>query len=142
MTFERLAGASPTDAAATLLAERKQTAAYVLTRLGPEKAAAVLSVMPPDVASDVLLRMREGREPVEWAVEVIERELERDSSKTRRLAGGPEYVAKTINKIEPELLKRILVATEDEESGRALRDDLTTEKLADINLTGEKYELS
>jgi hypothetical protein len=46
--------------------------------------------------------------------------------------------------MELDTLKKFFLATDeiDEEASNEIKDDVTDNKLADLNLTGDKYELS
>ena len=142
--FTELAKCDDEEVVYVLSKEYPQVAAYVLSRLGTDKATNVLSAMEPGLAADLVLRTRSMGSPKKWATDLAKEVLDRASSGTYDFFDGKKFAAVVVNSMELDTLKKFFLAADEinEETSNEIREDVTDSKLADLNLTGEKYELS
>lgn len=100
--------------------EHPQTIALLLSHLGPEKAGAVIRLLPPDIRADVTMRIAyldditpEALSDIEDAVKDALKGL---GSASKHKMGGIEYVADFLNKLDKRATNEILEAITGENS--------------------------
>ncbi len=109
-----------------LIKEQSQTIALILAYMLPDKAAQVMSLLPDDIRSDVVMRMA-NLDPVSPEIlqdieDVIENEIKSIGALTSEQVGGIEAVAEVFNQMDKSSMTEIL--TEVEEQDPELADNI------------------
>ncbi len=99
--------------------EHPQTTALILTQLNPTQAAAVLSELPPELQTEVSLRVATMEKISPEILKEIEATLEAhfgtDSARDLSVSGGAKAIAEILNLIDTTAEKNILQSLEAED---------------------------
>jgi flagellar motor switch protein FliG len=119
-TFDALQKADPQQLAKFIHNEHPQTIALVLSHLNPSQAAALLFSLPPEMRSDVALRMASldqiSPEVISKIAGIIGQKLKALGEISRESYGGVKAVAEMMNRLDSGTSKEILEAVEDVDS--------------------------
>ncbi|HEY1310415.1 MAG TPA: flagellar motor switch protein FliG [Pseudolabrys sp.] len=122
--WEKLANVQEEVLANYLKNEYPQTVAVVLSKLRPEHAARVLSILPADFALDVVNRMLKmesvQKEVIERVEQTLRTEFMSNLSQTRR-RDLHEVMAEIFNNFDRQTETRFITALEEENRGAAER---------------------
>lgn len=117
--FDALQKADPQQLAKFIHNEHPQTIALVLSHLGPTQAAALLTSLPPEMRTDVAMRMAHidqiSPDIIQKIASVIEQKLRTLGEFSRESYGGVRAVAEMINRLDLNVSKDILNAIEQED---------------------------
>lgn len=98
--------------------EHPQTIALILTQLRPQQAATVLSDLPPELQTDVALRVatmeKISPEILSQIESVLERQFDTGGAGEVSVSGGAKQIAEILNLMETTSEKRILKSVENE----------------------------
>lgn len=115
-SFDTLQKADPQQLAKFIHNEHPQTIALILSHLIPPQAAALLSSLPPDLRTDVAMRMAHldqiSPEIVAKIAGVIDQKLKSLGQFVRESTGGVRAVADMINRLDTGVSKEILHSIE------------------------------
>jgi flagellar motor switch protein FliG len=118
--LNRLKKAAPDLLLGVLRGEHPQTLALILAHLDVRQAAAVIEVMEPDLASEVLFRVARMDKVSPDMVALVEQGLgskaDLSLSQEMTLSGGPQAVANVLN-ITPPSVEKALLASISERDG-------------------------
>jgi flagellar motor switch protein FliG len=118
-SFESLQRADPQQLAKFIHAEHPQTIALVLSHLNASQAAALLFSLPPEIRSDVVLRMASleqiSPEVVGRIAGIIGQKLKALGEFSRESYGGVRAVAEMMNRLDSTTSREILAAIEEKE---------------------------
>lgn len=110
--FQFLKKADPGQVTSFIQEEHPQTIALIIAHLNPSMAAIILSALPQDVQSDVVLRVaamdRTAPEIVHEVEKVLERKMAAVFSQGFTFAGGVKDVAEILNRVERATEKTIM----------------------------------
>jgi flagellar motor switch protein FliG len=110
--FQFLKKADPGQITSFIQEEHPQTIALIVAHLNPSMAAIILSALPQEVQSDVVLRVaamdRTAPEIVHEVEKVLERKMAAVFSQGFTFAGGVKDVAEILNRIERATEKSIM----------------------------------
>lgn len=110
--FQFLKKADPSQITSFIQEEHPQTIALIVAHLNPGMAAIILSGLPQDVQSDVVLRVatmdRTAPEIVHEVEKVLERKMAAVFSQGFTFAGGVKDVAEILNRVERATEKSIM----------------------------------
>lgn len=110
--FEGVRKIDPAQLAGFIQTEHPQTVAVILAHLLPEQAAVVLSSLPPDRQSDVLRRVakldRTSPEMLREVERVLERKLSALVQHEHSAAGGIDWAASVLNRVDRTTEKTIM----------------------------------
>lgn len=140
-TWERISAVDAKVLAEYLANEHPQTIAVVLSRVGPEHSARVLSLLPDAAASDVMLRILQLGPVSADILEDVERSLRNDlATLTGRGQGADPHalMADLVSRVDSDTEARLLGALESaspETAGRVRRLMFTFEDLVKIGKT-------
>jgi len=141
--FEFLQFADPRQVVSLLANEHPQTIALVLAHLRPDHASAIITGLPPAIASDVAHRIALMERASPDVVAVVAENLQRKASavlSTQEMAtvGGVQPLVEIINRTDPTTEKLILEGLESRDS--ALADEVRSRMFvfADIVLLEER----
>jgi flagellar motor switch protein FliG len=113
-SFESLQRADPQQLAKFIHAEHPQTIALVLSHLNASQAAALLFSLPPEIRSDVVLRMASleqiSPEVVGRIAGIIGQKLKALGEFSRESYGGVRAVAEMMNRLDSTTSREILAA--------------------------------
>jgi flagellar motor switch protein FliG len=140
LKFKRLAKATDDAIAEVLDQEPIFLSAVVLSFLGEEKAARVLERM--NNATAITKSIATMSRPNVWAVNAIESVLDKRFTKSIEL-GGLSFTSKLLDSMKLKTCQSIVreLSDEDPELADALSETISEERTADMNLTGDNYEL-
>src|SRR5579884_3446112 len=114
--FDALQRADPQQVAKFIHNEHPQTIALVLSHLNPSQAAGLLISLPPDLRSDVALRMADldqiSPEIISKIASVIGTKLKSLGEMSREAYGGVHAVAEMFNRLDSNTSKEILETIE------------------------------
>ena len=125
--FDALEKADPQQLASFIRNEHPQTVALILSHLGPAKAAALLTSLPPPLRADVAVRMANldqiSPEVMSKIAEIVGQKLKALVETTREVSGGVRAVAEMFNSLDQKTSKEILSSIEgsDEPLGEKIR---------------------
>jgi flagellar motor switch protein FliG len=112
VSFDALQKSDPQQLAKFIHSEHPQTIALVLSHLNPPQAAGLLSSLPPDLRSDVTLRMASldqiSPEIISKIAGVIGAKLKSLGELSRESYGGVNAVAEMINRLDSNAGREIL----------------------------------
>jgi flagellar motor switch protein FliG len=116
-SFEIVRDADPAQVANLLNDEHPQTIAMVLSYLEAKQAAAILSHMPPELQTDVTLRLAQMDRISPQVVQQVERGLKRKlsgvlSEADFKATGGVGFLVKVLNQVDRGVQKAILGSLE------------------------------
>jgi flagellar motor switch protein FliG len=116
-SFDVLRNADPAQVAVLLTDEHPQTIAVVLAYLDSKLTADILSNMPPELQSDVTLRLAQMEVISPQVVKVVEQGLKRKlaavfSEEEFRASGGVSFLVKVLNQVDRGVQKTIFNALE------------------------------
>jgi flagellar motor switch protein FliG len=137
-TWERISAVDAKVLADYLANEHPQTIAVVLSRVGPEHSARVLSLLPDAVASDVMLRILQLGPVSADILEDVERSLRNDlTALTGRGQGSDPHavMADLVSRVDSDTEARLLGALEaasPETAGRVRRLMFTFDDLVKV----------
>jgi len=118
VTFDALQKTDPQQLAKFIHSEHPQTIALVLSHLNPAQAAGLLSSLPPNMRSDVTLRMASldqiSPEIISKIAGVIGARLKSLGELSRESYGGVNAVAEMINRLDSNAGREILEFIEKE----------------------------
>lgn len=110
--FQFLKKADPSQITSFIQEEHPQTIALIIAHLNPSMAAIILSALPQEVQSDVVLRVaamdRTAPEIVHEVEKVLERKMAAVFSQGFTFAGGVKDVAEILNRVERATEKSIM----------------------------------
>lgn len=110
--FQFLKKADPAQITSFIQEEHPQTIALIIAHLNPSMAAIILSALPQEVQSDVVLRVaamdRTAPEIVHEVEKVLERKMAAVFSQGFTFAGGVKDVAEILNRVERATEKSIM----------------------------------
>ena len=110
--FQFLKKADPGQVTSFIQEEHPQTIALIIAHLNPSMAAIILSALPQEVQSDVVLRVagmdRTAPEIVHEVEKVLERKMAAVFSQGFTFAGGVKDVAEILNRVERATEKTIM----------------------------------
>lgn len=119
-SFDALQKADPQQLAKFIHAEHPQTIALVLCHLNSSQAAALLFSLPPELRSDVALRMASldqiSPEVVSRIAGIIGQKLKALGEVSRESYGGVKAVAEMMNRLDSSTSKEILENIEEVDS--------------------------
>lgn len=122
-TFDELQKAEPQQLAKFVHAEHPQTVALILSHLNPSQAAALLISLPPEMRSDVALRMASldqiSPEIIQKIAGIIGQKLKALGELSRESYGGVRAVAEMFNRLDSATSKEILDKVEQQDSALA-----------------------
>jgi flagellar motor switch protein FliG len=112
--LNRLKKAAPDVLFGVLRGEHPQTLALILAHLDLRQAAAVIEIMEPDLASEVLFRVARMEKVSPDMVQLVETGLgskaDLSLSQEMKLSGGPQSVASVLNLAPPSVEKALLAS--------------------------------
>ena len=115
--FQFLKKADPTQISSFIQEEHPQTIALILAHVDPPVSALVLSSLPQDTQSDVILRIatmdRTPPEIVREVERVLERKMASVFTQGFTFAGGVKDVAEILNRVERTTEKSIMAELEE-----------------------------
>jgi flagellar motor switch protein FliG len=110
--FAAVKKADPNQLASILRREHPQTVALVLASLEPEAGAAIISGLPQDMRSEVVLRVatmdKASPEVVKQIEQVLERQVSQGFASGVSYGGGAKTVAEVLNRVDPATQKGLL----------------------------------
>ncbi len=118
--FDALQKADPQQLSKFIHSEHPQTIALVLSHLNPSQAAALLSSLPPELRSDVALRMASldqiSPEIISKIAYIIGQKMKALGEVSRESYGGVRAVAEMFNRLDSNSSKEILDKIEESDS--------------------------
>jgi len=127
-TFDSLQKADPQQVAKFIQSEHPQTIALVLSHLNSASAGGMLMALPPDIRSDVAMRMANleqiSPDIVRRIAGILEQKLKSLGQFSRESYGGVPAVAEMFNRLEANAGQELLqeIADADAEVGEAIRN--------------------
>jgi flagellar motor switch protein FliG len=122
--FDNLQKADPAQLSKFIQSEQPQTIALVLAHLNASQAAALLSSLPADLRSDVVIRMANleqiSPDVISKITSILEQKLRSLGDFSRESCGGIRAVAELINRMETKAAAAILENIEGENPTMAL----------------------
>jgi flagellar motor switch protein FliG len=119
-TFDALQKADPQQLAKFIHSEHPQMIALILSHLNPSQAAALLVSLPPEMRSDVALRMASldqiSPEIISKVASIIGQKLKALGEFSRESYGGVRAVAEMFNRLDSATSKEILDKIETDDS--------------------------
>src|SRR5215472_10143037 len=119
VNFDALHKADPQQLAKFIHNEHPQTIALVLSHLNPTQAAALLVSLPPELRSDIALRMANleqiSPEIIGKIATVIDQKLKTLGEFSRESYGGVRAVSEMLNRLDSNSSKEILAKIEGED---------------------------
>jgi len=116
--FSSLRKVDPQQLGKLIQDEHPQTIALVLSHLDPSQAAALLSSLPPEIRSDIAMRMafleQIAPEAVKTIANVIGQKLRNLGELSRETYGGVRAVADMLNRLDPANCNHLLETLERE----------------------------
>ena len=111
-SFEIVRNADPAQVASLLQEEHPQTIAVVLSYLDAKLAADILSKMPPEIQTDVTLRLAQMDNITPQVVKVVEEGLKQKlatvfSEAAFMATGGVDFLVKVLNQIDRDVQNKI-----------------------------------
>lgn len=120
-SFDVLHKADPQQLAKFIHSEHPQTIALILSHLSASQAAALLTSLPPDMRSDVALRMANldqiSPEIISKIAGIIGQKLSSLGEYSRESYGGVRAVSEMFNRLDVNISKEILENIESQDSG-------------------------
>ncbi len=120
-SFDVLHKADPQQLAKFIHSEHPQTIALILSHLSAAQAAALLTSLPPDMRSDVALRMANldqiSPEIISKIAGIIGQKLSSLGEYSRESYGGVRAVSEMFNRLDVTISKEILDNIESQDSG-------------------------
>lgn len=118
-TFDSLQKADPTQVAKFIQNEHPQTIALVLSHLNASSAAAMLMALPPEIRTDVSMRMANleqiSPEIVSKIATIVDLKLKALGQFSRESYGGVRAVAELFNRLDSNASREILEQIEEQE---------------------------
>ena len=118
-TFDSLQKADPTQVAKFIQSEHPQTIALVLSHLNASSAAAMLMALPPEIRTDVSMRMANldqiSPEIVSKIATIVDLKLKALGQFSRESYGGVRAVAELFNRLDSNASREILEQIEEKE---------------------------
>jgi flagellar motor switch protein FliG len=118
-TFDSLQKADPTQVAKFIQNEHPQTIALVLSHLNASSAAAMLMALPPEIRTDVSMRMANleqiSPEIVSKIATIVDQKLKALGEFSRESYGGIRAVAELFNRLDSNASREILEQIEERE---------------------------
>jgi flagellar motor switch protein FliG len=118
-TFASLQKADPTQVAKFIQNEHPQTIALVLSHLNASSAAAMLMALPPEIRTDVSMRMANleqiSPEIVSKIATIVDQKLKALGEFSRESYGGIRAVAELFNRLDSNASREILEQIEERE---------------------------
>lgn len=118
-TFEALQRADPQQLAKFIHSEHPQTIALVLSHLNASQAAALLTSLPPEIRSEVVIRMASleqiSPEVAGRIAGIIGQKLKALGEFSRESYGGVRAVAEMMNRLDSNTSREILGTVEEKE---------------------------
>lgn len=149
VSFDALQKADPQQLARFVQSEHPQTIATIVSHLNPSQAAALLLALPPDIRSDVALRMAHldqiSPDVIAKIAAVIGQKLNSLGELSRESYGGVRAVAELLNRLDSGSSKEILdnIEQRDPNLAEAVRHLMFVfEDMLLIDLNGMKEVLS
>jgi flagellar motor switch protein FliG len=149
VTFDSLQKADPQQVAKFIQNEHPQTIALVLSHLNSSSAAAMLLALPPEIRTDVAVRMANleqiSPEIVTKIATIIDQKLKALGEFSRESYGGIRAVAELFNRLDSNASREILDRVEEREPvlGEAIRNLMFVfEDLLLIDAAGTREILS
>jgi len=127
-TFDSLQKADPQQVAKFIQSEHPQTIALVLSHLNSSSAGGMLMALPPEIRSDVAMRMANleqiSPDIVRRIAAILEQKLKSLGQFSRESYGGVPAVAEMFNRLEANTGQELLqeIADADAEVGEAIRN--------------------
>lgn len=127
-SFDSLQKADPQQVAKFIQSEHPQTIALVLSHLNSSSAAAMLMALPPEIRSDVSMRMANldqiSPEIVSKIAAIVEEKLKALGEFSRESYGGIRAVAELFNRLDSNASREILdhVESQDPALGESIRN--------------------
>lgn len=127
-SFDSLQKADPQQVAKFIQSEHPQTIALVLSHLNATSAAAMLMALPPEIRSDVSMRMANldqiSPEIVSKIASIVDQKLKALGEFSRESYGGIRAVAELFNRLDSNASREILehVESQDPSLGEAIRN--------------------
>ncbi|MSV30639.1 MAG: flagellar motor switch protein FliG [Bryobacterales bacterium] len=119
VSFDALQNADPQQLAKFIHNEHPQTIALVLSHLNPTQAAALLVSLPPEMRSDIALRMASldqiSPEIIGKIATVIDQKLKALGEFSRESYGGVRAVSEMFNRLDSSASKEILGSIEQQD---------------------------
>lgn len=117
----------PRSVAELIRSEHPQIIALVLAQLDPDQAGSVLSFLPDEMRSSIVIRIANLSEVPQGALAELDQLIERqfsDESSTRANVGGRRVAADLMNNLPPEIEAALMeqIRKEDEELGKDIQD--------------------
>lgn len=134
--------------------EQPQTLAFILSHLSEEKAAAILSMLPPELREIVTERIgimeTTSTELVSKVVNNLKKHMVGSQRQTTHISGGIKVVANLVNAMDKEVSKTLLVKLEERNPalGAAIRkrlfsfDDLLRLQPGDVQRLMREVEMA
>lgn len=148
-TFDSLQKADPTQVAKFIQNEHPQTIALVLSHLNASSAAAMLMALPPEIRTDVSMRMANldqiSPEIVSKIASIVDQKLKALGQFSRESYGGVRAVAELFNRLDSNASREILEQIEEQEPvlGEGIRNLMFVfEDLLVIDAQGTREILS
>ncbi|HYM09666.1 MAG TPA: flagellar motor switch protein FliG [Bryobacterales bacterium] len=120
-SFDSLQKADPQQVAKFIQSEHPQTIALVLSHLNASSAAAMLLALPPEVRSDVSMRMANldqiSPEIVSKIATIVDQKLKALGQFSRESYGGVRAVAELFNRLDSNASREILEQVEAQDPG-------------------------
>ncbi|MBN2555716.1 MAG: flagellar motor switch protein FliG [Anaerolineales bacterium] len=121
-SFEIVRNADPAHVASLLEEEHPQAIAVVLSYLESSLAAEILTRMPPEMQTDVTLRLAQMDRIAPQVIDVIERGLKHKLSSVFseadfKATGGVDFLVKVLNQVDRGVQKTIFDALEETNPG-------------------------
>lgn len=117
--FEAARRTDPAQLAGFIQNEHPQTVAMLLTHLPPQQAAAVLAALPPERQADVIRRAaqmdRVSPDMIREAERVLERKLSGFLFQEKEQAGGVDWVAEVLNRVDRSTEQAIMTTLSQED---------------------------
>ena len=118
-TFDSLQKADPTQVAKFIQNEHPQTIALVLSHLNASSAAAMLMALPPDIRTDVSMRMANleqiSPEIVSKIATIVDQKLKALGEFSRESYGGIRAVAELFNRLDSNASREVLEQIEEKD---------------------------
>lgn len=122
-SFDALQKADPQQLAKFIHSEHPQTIALILSHLGPSQAAGLLFSLPPEIRSDVALRMANldqiSPDIISKIASIIGQKLKALGELSRESYGGVRAVAEMFNRLDSGTSKEILDTIESQDPNLA-----------------------
>lgn len=124
VTFEALAKVDPQQLAKLFQAEHPQTLAVVLAHLDPSTAATTIENLPENLRQEIAMRMANlqtvSQDVIRRIAQMLDQKLSSISNMQRTAIGGVRSVADICNRLDREVLSKLLEEIENSDSDLAL----------------------